>query len=100
MSHPGVLHKSIGIADQSTTSEKAEQHVMLVRVFLIGIRTDLKISSYPGISSHRQRRSTMKIVVIGGTGLIGSKTVTILRPCGAKVGAASAPSGVHTLSGG
>ncbi len=33
----------------------------------------------------------MKIVVIGGTGLIGSKTVAILRQGGHEVLAASAP---------
>jgi len=30
MSHPGASHKSISIADQSTPSEKAAWHVMLV----------------------------------------------------------------------
>ena len=37
----------------------------------------------------RQRRINMKIVVIGGTGLIGSKTVAILRQRGHEVVAAS-----------
>jgi uncharacterized protein YbjT (DUF2867 family) len=37
----------------------------------------------------------MKIVVIGGTGLIGSKTVAILRPDGHDVVAASPQSGVN-----
>ena len=41
----------------------------------------------------------MKIVVIGGTGLIGSKTVTILRQQGHEVVAASPSSGVNTLTG-
>src|SRR6201986_2205621 len=41
----------------------------------------------------------MKIVVIGGTGLIGSKTVTILRQAGHQVVAASPQSGVNTLTG-
>jgi uncharacterized protein YbjT (DUF2867 family) len=41
----------------------------------------------------------MKIVVIGGTGLIGSKTVTILRQRGHQVVAASPQSGVNTLTG-
>jgi len=41
----------------------------------------------------------MKIVVIGGTGLIGSKTVTILRQRGHEVIAASPSSGVNTLTG-
>jgi uncharacterized protein YbjT (DUF2867 family) len=41
----------------------------------------------------------MKIVVIGGTGLIGSKTVAILRQGGHEVVAASPQSGVNTLTG-
>jgi uncharacterized protein YbjT (DUF2867 family) len=41
----------------------------------------------------------MKIVVIGGTGLIGSKTVNILRQRGDEVVAASPSSGVNTLTG-
>jgi uncharacterized protein YbjT (DUF2867 family) len=41
----------------------------------------------------------MKIVVIGGTGLIGSKTVAILRQGGHEVIAASPKSGVNTITG-
>ena len=41
----------------------------------------------------------MKILVIGGTGLIGSKTVPILRQGGHEVVAASPKSGVNTISG-
>ena len=41
----------------------------------------------------------MKIVVIGGTGLIGSKTVERLRRKGHDVVAASPSSGVNTLTG-
>src|SRR5947208_838336 len=41
----------------------------------------------------------MKIVVIGGTGLIGSKTVAILRQGGNEVVAASPNTGVNTLTG-
>jgi len=41
----------------------------------------------------------MKIVVIGGTGLIGSKTVAILRDGGHHVVAASPQSGVNTITG-
>src|SRR5262244_1695398 len=41
----------------------------------------------------------MKIVVIGGTGLIGSKTVAILRQGGHDVVAASPNTGVNTLTG-
>jgi uncharacterized protein YbjT (DUF2867 family) len=41
----------------------------------------------------------MKIVVIGGTGLIGSKLVEKLRAYGHEVIAASPNSGVNTLTG-
>src|SRR5499426_2576508 len=41
----------------------------------------------------------MKIVVIGGTGLIGSKTVAILRQGGHEVVAASPKSGINALTG-
>jgi uncharacterized protein YbjT (DUF2867 family) len=41
----------------------------------------------------------MKIVVIGGTGLIGSKTVVILRQGGHEVVAASPNNGVNTITG-
>lgn len=41
----------------------------------------------------------MKIVVIGGTGLIGSKTVERLRKKGHDVLAASPNTGVDTLTG-
>lgn len=41
----------------------------------------------------------MKIVVIGGTGLIGSKLVAVLRQRGQEVSAASPASGVNTLTG-
>jgi len=41
----------------------------------------------------------MKIVVIGGTGLIGSKTVTILRQGGHEVVPASPNTGVNTITG-
>src|SRR5436189_4009939 len=41
----------------------------------------------------------MKIVVIGGTGLIGSKTVAILRQGGHEVVAGSPNTGVNTITG-
>jgi uncharacterized protein YbjT (DUF2867 family) len=41
----------------------------------------------------------MKIVVIGGTGLIGSKTVALLRQKGHEVVAASPSSGVNAVTG-
>ena len=41
----------------------------------------------------------MKIVVIGGTGLIGSKTTAILRQGGHEVVAASRKSGIDAMTG-
>jgi uncharacterized protein YbjT (DUF2867 family) len=41
----------------------------------------------------------MKIVVVGGTGLIGSKTVALLRQAGHEVVAASPNTGVNTMTG-
>ena len=41
----------------------------------------------------------MKLVVIGGTGLIGSRTVDKLRDAGHDVVAASPGSGVNTMTG-
>src|SRR5260370_34719965 len=45
------------------------------------------------------RRFGMKIVIIGGTGLIGSKTVPILRQGGHEVVAASPNTGVNSITG-
>ena len=41
----------------------------------------------------------MKIVVIGGTSLIGSNTVAILRQGGHQVVAASPANGINTITG-
>ena len=41
----------------------------------------------------------MKIVVIGGTGLIGSKTIPIPRQRGHEVVAASPNTGVNSITG-
>ncbi len=41
----------------------------------------------------------MKIIVIGGTGLVGSKVVTKLRESGVEAVAASPDSGVNTITG-
>src|SRR5581483_8052359 len=45
------------------------------------------------------RSDYMKLVVIGGTGLIGSKLVALLRQRGKEVRAASPASGVNALRG-
>src|SRR5262249_44533063 len=55
--------------------------------------------SHLEVSSRLQGRSTMKIVVIGGTGLIGSKTVAILPPRGPHGLAAPPHRGVNTITG-
>ena len=51
------------------------------------------------VTGRSERRATMKIVVIGGTGLIGSKTVERLRRKGHDVVAAAPSSGVNNLTG-
>src|SRR6476659_8059177 len=45
------------------------------------------------------RRSNMKIVVIGGSGLIGKKLVPVLRQQGHEAVSASPSSGVNALTG-
>src|SRR3954467_8760582 len=47
----------------------------------------------------RSERAAMKIVVIGGSGLIGKKVVLNLRRHGHEGLAASPSSGVHTVTG-
>ena len=47
----------------------------------------------------RKGRKNMKIIIIGGTGLIGSKLVAKLRADGHEAVAASPDSGVNTLTG-
>src|SRR4051794_7209810 len=50
-------------------------------------------------SEHTSERHDMRIVVVGGTGLIGSKLVTRLDEGGHEAIAASPDSGVNTLTG-
>src|SRR5262249_1099297 len=57
-----------------------------------------RIGSVPD-SGRQTRRFNMKIVVIGGSGLIGSKLVNNLRKHGHEVVAASPSSGVNVLTG-
>src|SRR5947207_128404 len=51
------------------------------------------------IAKVKHERTIMKIVVIGGTGLIGSKLVKKLREHGHEVVAASPTSGVNSVTG-
>jgi uncharacterized protein YbjT (DUF2867 family) len=55
------------------------------------------IAGVPAAKLNRNHR--MKIVVIGGTGLIGTKVTNNLRQTGHEVVAASPSSGVNTLTG-
>ena len=52
-----------------------------------------------GASSRHRKGSLMRIVVLGGTGLIGSKLVNVLRNHGHQAVPASPDSGVNTLTG-
>src|SRR4051812_10293245 len=56
-------------------------------------------NSRPTNNPLKHERTIMKIVVIGGTGLIGSRLVTKLRENGQEVVAASPATGVNTLTG-
>jgi len=62
------------------------------------------LSASPASRSHAaldgiSREQSMKIVVIGGSGLIGTKLVIRLRRCGHEVVAASLASGVNIITG-
>src|SRR5262245_20217213 len=59
----------------------------------------LRSSDRGGRNLYPTQGQLMKIVVIGGTGLIGSKTVDRLRRKGHEVLAAAPSSGVNTLTG-
>src|SRR5256885_47163 len=50
-------------------------------------------------TTNQKRKGIMKIVVIGGTGLIGSKVVAKLQKSGVEAVAASPNSGVNTITG-
>jgi uncharacterized protein YbjT (DUF2867 family) len=73
------------------------QRVQIGPVF---VKKRQPVSTKIGASAARQQQERiMKIVVIGGTGLIGSKLVTNLRGRGHEVLAASPNSGVNTITG-
>src|SRR5258707_15626405 len=48
---------------------------------------------------HQSNEGVVKIIVIGGTGLIGSKVVTRLSASGFEAVSASRTSGVNTMTG-
>src|SRR5580704_11340420 len=58
-----------------------------------------ELASFAPRRFNGRKETMMKIVVIGGTGLIGSKLVAKLREQGHEVVAASPNSGVNTLTG-
>jgi uncharacterized protein YbjT (DUF2867 family) len=69
---------------------------------VIGIDSSVSNGCFVGIPNrrnHRLRGKTMKIVVIGGTGVLGSKVVDRLRAHGDQAVAASPKTGVNTLTG-
>jgi uncharacterized protein YbjT (DUF2867 family) len=55
--------------------------------------------AFEGARPKKTRGTIMKVVVIGGTGLIGSKVVKMLRELGHDATAASPDSGVNTITG-
>jgi uncharacterized protein YbjT (DUF2867 family) len=57
------------------------------------------LSSRAELTGCQDKETEMKIVVIGGTGLIGSKTAPILRQGGHEVVAASPNTGVNSITG-
>src|SRR5262249_9656376 len=87
-----VLNGASGVFGADASLSVATGH-SLHSVVLIGIRTHVRVES------STREGWTMKIVVIGGTGLIGSKTVAILRQGGHEVIAASPQSGINTITG-
>src|SRR5262249_27186610 len=67
-----------------------------------GARRDVDVRTARECSKHsefKERRWDMRIVIIGGTGLIGSKTAPILRQKGHEVVAAAPNTGVNTITG-
>jgi uncharacterized protein YbjT (DUF2867 family) len=63
------------------------------------ILSDLPASQHSEAERETHMNKKMKIVVIGGTGLIGTKLVNNLRHLGQEVVAASPRSGVNTFTG-
>jgi uncharacterized protein YbjT (DUF2867 family) len=66
------------------------------------VASALKTSNAHANTSRRsahKKEGIVKIIVIGGTGLIGSKVVTKLRESGVEAVAASPNSGVNTITG-
>src|SRR5262245_22981457 len=58
-----------------------------------------RTKNFHAMSNHQIRRNNMKIIVIGGTGLIGTKVVKILRDKGHEVVVASPSKGINSVTG-
>src|SRR5262249_12708497 len=63
------------------------------------LTTPRRTPSQTPAPGRQTRRLGMKIVIIGGTGLIGSKTAPLLRQGGHEVVAAAPKTGVNTITG-
>ncbi len=94
-----------GVPDEAYQAARAvfEERELVDLTIAIGLmnaynRMAISFPEYAAGCDHKGGR-TMKVVVIGGTGLTGSKTVAILRQGGHEVVAASPKSGIDTITG-
>ncbi len=110
LTQPPLLETLAGLeADISAGQERTRRlqarpflfarHVTSAGAYLVSGSTKADPLQGRRSSPPTREDQVMKIVVIGGTGLIGSKTVERLRKRGHEVVAASPNSGVNTLTG-
>ena len=105
-SSPGVTFlRPIRAAKIPRACRKPSRYITY-RAWLMGLgdRIDVFFHAFSDVYSRlgdrgRGERAAMKIVVIGGTGLIGKKVVMNLRQHGHEVVAASPSLGVNTVTG-
>src|SRR5271157_5478210 len=105
-SRPGVTFlRLIGAAKIPRACRKPSRYITYrARLMGLGDRIDVFFHAFSDVYSRlgdrgRGERAAMKIVVIGGSGLIGKKVVMNLRQHGHEVLAASPSSGVNTVTG-
>ena len=105
-SSPGVTFlRRIGAAKIPRACRKPSRYITYrARLMGLGDRIDVFFHAFSDVYSRlgdrgRGERAAMKIVVIGGTGLIGKKVVMNLRQHGHEVVAASPSLGVNTVTG-
>ena len=105
-SSPGVTFlRPIGAAKIPRACRKPSRYITYrARLMGLGDRIDVFFHAFSDVYSRlgdrgRGERAAMKIVVIGGTGLIGKKVVMNLRQHGHEVVAASPSLGVNTVTG-